>query len=94
MFNVGDIYTLSDFNRKSSEHIKRLTNSRRPEILTVNGKAAVVIQDAAAYEEMAKQADMMNSIKNIKKALVQEGRPIGEFFRQFEKKYGISAAET
>jgi len=93
MFNTSDIYTVSDFNRKPSEHIKRLKNSKRPEILTVNGKAAVIVQDAAAYEEMARQADMMDSLNNIKKALAQKGRPIGEFFKEFEKKHGISGAE-
>ncbi|HED06041.1 MAG TPA: type II toxin-antitoxin system Phd/YefM family antitoxin, partial [Ignavibacteria bacterium] len=62
MFNTSDIYTVSDFNRKPSEHIKRLSRSKRPEILTVNGKAAVIVQDAKAYEEMAKRADMMDSI--------------------------------
>ncbi len=93
MFNTSDIYTVSDFNRKPSEHIKRLSKNKRPEILTVNGKAAVIVQDAEAYEEMAKRADMMDSINNIKEALAQKGRPISEFFKEFEKKHGISSAE-
>ena len=93
MFNTGDIHTVSDFNRKSAEHISRLKDTKRPEILTVNGKPAVVVQDAAAYEEMAKLADMMDSVTHIKKALEQEGRPIEEFFAEFEKKHGIGSAK-
>jgi len=52
MFSMDAIHPVSDFSRKPAEHIKRLKETGRPEILTVNGKAAVVIQDAKAYEEM------------------------------------------
>jgi hypothetical protein len=31
--------------------------SHEPQILTVNGEAAIVVQDAASYEEMAALAD-------------------------------------
>ena len=53
------------------------------------GKPAVVVQDAVAYEEMARLADMMDSVSHINKALDQKGRPIEEFFAEFEKKHGI-----
>lgn len=46
------IRPVADFSRKSAEYIKRLKETGRPAILTVNGKAEVVIQDAKAYEEM------------------------------------------
>jgi len=44
MFQRSDTHTVTEFSRKPAEHIKRLSKSRRPEILTVNGKAAVVIK--------------------------------------------------
>ena len=47
MHTTRDIYPVSDFNRKSAEHIKRLQETGRPEVLTVNGKAAVVMLDPA-----------------------------------------------
>lgn len=63
--------------------------SKRPEILTVNGKAAVVIQDAEAYERMAALAEYAESIQSIKQALFEEGRPLDQFTREFEAKHGI-----
>ncbi|WP_049631284.1 type II toxin-antitoxin system Phd/YefM family antitoxin [Cellvibrio sp. pealriver] len=89
MFHSSDIYTVTDFSRKPAEHIKRLNESKRPEILTVNGKAAVVIQDAESYEKMAALAEYADSILNIRKALAEEGRELTNFTREFEAKYGI-----
>lgn len=49
MIDVRDIYSLSDFQRKTREHIRRLKHTGRPEVLTVNGKAELVVQAAGAY---------------------------------------------
>lgn len=89
MFHSSDIYTVTDFSRKPAEHIKRLNESKRPEILTVNGKAAVVIQDAESYEKMAALADYADSILNIRQALTEEGRDLKDFTKEFEAKHGI-----
>lgn len=89
MFHSSDIYTVTDFSRKPAEHIKRLNESKRPEILTVNGKAAVVIQDAESYEKMATLADYADSILNIRQALTEKGRSLTDFTKEFEAKYGI-----
>jgi prevent-host-death family protein len=89
MFHSSDIYTVTDFSRKPAEHIKRLNESKRPEILTVNGKAAVVIQDAESYEKMATLADYADSILNIRQALTEKGRTLTDFTKEFEARYGI-----
>tara|TARA_R110002072_G_scaffold75610_7_gene177839 strand:- start:806 stop:1081 length:276 start_codon:yes stop_codon:yes gene_type:complete len=90
MFHSSDIHTVTDFSRKPAEHIKRLNQSKRPEILTVNGKAAVVVQDAETYERMAQLADYAESIVNIRQALSETGRPLRDFAAEFEAKHGIT----
>jgi len=90
MFHSSDIYTVTEFSRRPAKHIKRLNESKRPEILTVNGKAAVVIQDAETYEKMAELADYAESIQNIRQALSEEGRSLVEFTKKFEGKHGIA----
>lgn len=89
MFNSADIHTVTEFSRKPAEHIKRLKQSKQPEILTVNGKAAVVVQDAESYEKMAALADYADSILHIRRALNEESRPFGDFTKEFEAKHGI-----
>lgn len=66
MFTMDSIRPVSDFSRKPAEHIKRLKKTGRPEVLTVNGKAEIVIQDAKSYEEMT---GLLHSLKQISKAV-------------------------
>jgi len=89
MFQSSDIHTVTDFNRKPSEHIKRLNGSKRPELLTVNGKPAVVVQDTEAWEKMANLAEYADSLQNIRRAISEEGRPLEEFTAEFEARHGI-----
>jgi len=50
MIRPEDIGSLTDFSRNTKAHLKRLKRTGRPELLTVNGKAEVVVQNASAYE--------------------------------------------
>jgi len=49
MIRSEDIGSLTDFARNAKAHLSRLRRTGRPELLTVNGKAEVVVQNAAAY---------------------------------------------
>jgi prevent-host-death family protein len=55
-----DIQPMTTFRNHSAEMMKHLRETKRPVILTINGKAAAVVQDAAAYQrllDLAAQAD-------------------------------------
>ncbi|MFO0963693.1 MAG: type II toxin-antitoxin system Phd/YefM family antitoxin [Phycisphaerales bacterium] len=52
MVQVTDIHSLTSFLRNHKAHIERLVSTGRPEVLTINGKACVVIQDAEAYQRL------------------------------------------
>ena len=56
---MDTVHPFSDFSRKPEEYIKRLKATGKPEILTVNGKAEVIIQDARAYEDMVNLLDTL-----------------------------------
>jgi hypothetical protein len=49
MIRAEDIGSLTDFQRNTQAHLKRLKRTGRPELLTVNGRAEVVVQNASAY---------------------------------------------
>ena len=56
-----DIQSLTNFRRKSAQFLKQLKKSKRPVVLTVNGKAEAVVQDAEAYQrllDIAARADV------------------------------------
>ena len=50
MVQLTDIHSLTGFLRDHKAHLERLAATGRPEVLTVNGKARVVVQDAASYQ--------------------------------------------
>jgi len=74
--------------------MKRLKKSKRPIVLTVNGKAAAVVQDAEAYQHLLDIAARADAMEGIRQGLEDEKngklQPIREFFAEFEAKYGIS----
>jgi prevent-host-death family protein len=47
-----DIQPLTTFRNNSVKMMQRLKKTRRPIILTVNGKPEAVVQDAAAYQRL------------------------------------------
>jgi prevent-host-death family protein len=48
----NDIRSLSDFKRNTSQLLDRLKKTGNPLVLTINGKAEIVVQDAEAYQEL------------------------------------------
>ena len=52
MIRPEDIGSLTDFARNTKAHLRRLKRTGRPELLTVNGKAEVVVQTATAYQHL------------------------------------------
>ena len=73
-----DIDSLTHFKRNSSEVIEQLKSTGQPMVLTVNGKAEVVVQDAASYQAMLDLLDRTEAIAGIKRGLdsVEKGEGI------------------
>ncbi len=90
---TDDIQSLTTFRRKSGDFMKQLKKTKRPVILTVKGKAAAVVQDAAAYQRLLDMAAVADSGEGIRQGLadVKSGRsrPLREFLAEFEAKNGI-----
>ena len=89
-----DIQSLTTFRRSSGDFMKQLRKSKRPMVLTVNGKAAAVVQDAEAYQrllDIAARADAEEGIRQgLEDAKKGKLRPARQFFAEFEAKHGIS----
>jgi PHD/YefM family antitoxin component YafN of YafNO toxin-antitoxin module len=59
MVRPEDIGSLTDFARNTKAHLEKLRRTGRPELLTVNGKAEVVVQNASAYEQLVKSLERL-----------------------------------
>ena len=77
MINLSkDIRSLSDFKRKTSQLMEQLKETGHPLVLTVNGKAQLVVQDAAAYQRLLEEKDAAEALEGIRRGLedVKHGR--------------------
>ena len=85
-----DIQAMTTFRRNSpGQFMKHLKKTKRPLILTINGKAEAVVQDAEAYQrllDIAAQADEAEGIRqgleDMKKGRVRPAREVLEEFRR------------
>jgi prevent-host-death family protein len=90
------IDSLTNFKRQTAEYLDRLRRTGEPLVLTVNGKAQVVVQDAAAYQKLvdaAMQAEREDTIAAIREGLADSraGRtkPAIEALDRLAEKYGL-----
>lgn len=82
-----DIQSLSTFKRDTAKIVRQLKKTGQPVVLTVNGKAELVIQDAESYEKPLEAHERMEAIEGIRRGLESmkrnQGKPAEKFFREF-----------
>ena len=93
MIDLNEIHALSDFQRNAKAFIGRLKETGKPLVLTVNGKAEVVVQDAASYQKILEMIDRAEAIEGIRQGLEAmkqgKGKPAREVFEELRKKHNI-----
>lgn len=87
MINLSkDIHSLTNFKRNTTEFVQRLKQTKHPVVLTVNGKAELVVQDAASYQKLLDAFELLETLKGIKLGLEHrsrgEGKKAEDFFAQ------------
>ena len=88
-----DIHSLSDFKRNTSNFLDQMRETGHPVVLTINGKAELVVQDAASYQNLLNRLDELESLDKIQQALsdVKAGRvtSLKKFESDFRAKRGL-----
>jgi hypothetical protein len=74
--------------------MKQLKKVSAPVVLTENGKALAVVQEAEAYQHLLDIAARADAEEGIRQGLenAKEGklRPVRQFFDEFDAAHGIS----
>ena len=78
---LTEIHSLSDFQRHTKEHLRAMERSGHPRVLTVNGKAKLVVQDARAYQKLLEQLEEADTVRILRQRLAslrrgKKGRPL------------------
>jgi PHD/YefM family antitoxin component YafN of YafNO toxin-antitoxin module len=93
MLETRQIHSLTDFLRNHKAHVARLKETKAPEILTVNGRAEIVIQDAESYQVLLDKLHHMETLTAIKEGMASaergELKPAEQVFAEMRAKYGL-----
>ena len=89
-----DIQSLTTFRRNSGKFLKQIKKSKRPIVLTVNGKAEAIVQDAEEYQrllDIAARADVYEALRQSVDDIAHgRTRPAEEVFAEFRRRHGLS----
>ena len=84
-----DIHPLTDFKRNTPEFLRQLKETGNPVVLTINGKAELVVQDAASYQRLFDLAERLKTIQAVKEGIASadrgEGTSMNDVFDSLEK---------
>ncbi|MHC5541078.1 type II toxin-antitoxin system prevent-host-death family antitoxin [Singulisphaera rosea] len=89
-----DIQSLTKFKENTPDFVSQLKETGEPIILTINGKAELVVQDAASYQKPRELAEEARMLEGIRKGLedMKAGRTLtlDELKEHARQKHGIS----
>ena len=84
-----DIQPLTDFKRNTTELLRQMKETGEPIVLTINGRAELVVQDAASYQKLLELVDRLEAIAGVRKGLEEskrgEGQPIEDAVREIRE---------
>ncbi len=85
--------SITHFRDRTSEFVGRLKETGSPLVLTVDGKAEIVVQEAAAYQHLLDRAEHFETVAALREAIqaVDDGRtrPAAEALEEIRQRHGI-----
>lgn len=84
-----DINSLSNFKRHTPEFLRQLKATGAPVVLTVNGKAELVVQDAKSYQKLLERAEYAEELELTRRSVAEmeagQGRPAEEMLAEMRQ---------
>ena len=78
MINSSNIHSLTDFRHNAKKFVEQLQANKSPLILTINGKAAIVVEDVESFEaDQQRIRDLEAEVKALKLTALKEALSIG-----------------
>jgi hypothetical protein len=68
---LEDIQSLTDFQRNTKASIARLKKTGRAAVLTVNGQAEIVVQDAKSYQRLLTRAEEADKLVDLRRSVTE-----------------------
>ena len=94
MIDLREIRSVTEFHRNIKEYVGHLKGNKKPMVLTVNGRAELVVQDAQSYQQLLDRLEKVETVAAIRRGIEQaergEGIPIEEAEKRLRRKHGFS----
>ena len=87
------IDSLSNFKRNTVRFLEQLRETGEPVVLTINGKAELVVQDAKSYQRLLEPAERTEAVESIRQGMQEfdegKGTSLDEFREHISRKHNI-----
>ena len=87
------IDSLTNFKRNTPAFLDQLRETGRPVVLTINGKAKLVVQDASSYQHLLEMIDRLEALEGIRRGLDEmkrgKGKPLEQVDKEIRRKHRI-----
>lgn len=78
MVSLKNIHSLTDFRHNAKKYVEQLQETKAPLVLTVNGKAVIVVEDAESYDAYQQRIRALEEeIQSLKLSALREAVAIG-----------------
>ena len=68
---IRDIQSLSEFKKNASKLVKQVQETKQSIVLTVNGQAVAVVQDAESYQNALYERELAGSVEVLKERIAK-----------------------
>ena len=93
MIDLREVRSVTEFQRNIKDYVGRLKENKTPLVLTVNGRAELVVQDAESYQLMIERLERAETLAAIRRGMkdAEEGRltPLKEASGKLRAKHGL-----
>ncbi|MBI2203434.1 MAG: type II toxin-antitoxin system Phd/YefM family antitoxin [Candidatus Rokubacteria bacterium] len=88
-----DIHPLTAFKRETRKFLEQAKRTGHPLVLTVNGRATLIVQDAASYQRLLRLVERAEAIAGVRAGLEEFGRgqgvPVRHALRAIRRRHAI-----
>ena len=92
--DLREVRSVTEFQRNFKEYVGRLKKKKSPLVLTRNGRAELVVQDAVSYQAILDRLEQAETLAAIRRGIEQSDRgeaiPLEDAESRLRKKHGFS----
>ena len=94
MIDLREVRSVTEFQRNLKDCVGQLKEKKTPLVLTVNGRAELVVQNAESYQALLDRLERAETLAAIRQGMEEfkrgEGIPLEKAAGKLRRKHGFS----